>query len=238
MKRLLPLLMLLTLLACKPASEKYQYFNLYAFGTVGTGATLRLDINGATFTVKEDQTDSKWMHEQTIFFFYDILDRTAEGAYDIRMKSYTPVERKLARAKSLIPAEEYGNDAVSFYQDWGFNPTDRTIDVACLYTCLKDSETEHTISLVADDAKSNADTLYLELHHQGHGESYENEAYQPKDFQVQTAFLRFSIGGVLPEGAGQEIVLCLDWDWFPSEDGVLIRENKHFQAFTTVKLSE
>lgn len=240
MKKFLSLLLLLGLLtACFPSgSEKYQYFNLYAFVDVKGNTTVQLSITGDMFRVTDDQTDSKWMHEQTVFIFYDILDRTATGHYDIRIKAYKPVTRQLTRVKSQSSVEEYGSDAVSFYQDWGFNPKARTIDMACLYSSLKDSETEHRIYLVADDARSNADTLYLELHHQGHGESYENEAYEAKDFQVNTTFLRFDLGGVIPPEAGKQIVFSLEWDWLPTEDGAYLREQQHFQVFSTVTLSE
>ena len=240
MKKFLSLFLLLGLLtACFPSgSEKYQYFNLYAFVDVQDNATVRLSITGDTFRVTEDQTDSKWMHEQLIFIFYDILGRTGADQYDIRIKAYKPVMRQLARFKSQSGPDEYGSDAVSFYQDWGFNPKERTMDIACLYSSLKDSETEHRIYLVFDDVRSNTDTLYLELHHQGHGESYENEAYEAKNFQVNTTFLRFDLGGVIPADAGKQIVFSLEWDWLPTEDDAYLREQKHFQVFSTVKLSE
>ena len=160
----------------------------------------------------------------------------------VMMITVIPVSRQDVVAglyrDAKVESAEYGSDAVSFYQDWGFNPKERTMDIACLYSSLKDSETEHRIYLVFDDVRSNTDTLYLELHHQGHGESYENEAYEAKNFQVNTTFLRFDLGGVIPADAGKQIVFSLEWDWLPTEDDAYLREQKHFQVFSTVKLSE
>ena len=243
MKKFLSLLILLGLTACfKPSEEKYQYFNLYAFCEVADGATLRLGITGDTFTVVEDQTDSKWMHQDIVFIFYDILDRKASDQYDIRIKTYQPVTSRPALAMETGGEAVYGSDAVSFYQDWGFDPAHHSFDMACLYTSLKDSETEHQINLVVDYERSSSDTLYLELRHQGHGESFENEAYAAKDFQVNTAFLHFNLShdfaalGLTSGTAGKEMVFCLKWYWFPSENGVLIREPGYSEAFATVTL--
>ena len=231
MKKFLILLTLAGLFACTPSGhESFQYYNLYGFVDVVGPTTLSLEFPAVTLNVTEDRTDSGWARQQTVFFQYDILNRTANDRYDIRVIAYYPVERKLVRPKSAVSAEEYGSDAVAFHEDWGFNREKRTFNVSCYITTLKDSETQHTITLVADEARSNADTLYLELHHQGFGETYENEAYEPKDFIVENRFLRFDLGSVFPVNARKDLVLTLEWDWFPTENGALVRQREHFQA--------
>ena len=101
---------------------------------------------------------------------------------------------------------------------------ERWIDVSCLTTSLKDSQTPHTVNLVLDDVRSNTDTVYLELHHQGSGESFENETWPTTDFQIDTHYLRFDLSGAIPPEARESIVLQIEWDWFEAANGLLLRD--------------
>ena len=237
MKRITTLLSLLALSACTHSGENDAYYeNLYGFGDVIGSAQIRMAEPEITFQVTEDQTDSKWMHEKTVFFLCDLTHKKVENRYEARMKFYEPVLCQDVLPKSRTSEAEYGTDAVSFYQDWGANPEKRTFDIACLYTALKDSDREHRIRMILDDTRSNTDTLYLELHHQGFGESFENTAHEAKDYQVNTRYLRFDLSGCIPPDAGDEIVLSIEWDWFVSQNNILSRERSHNQEFGILKL--
>lgn len=239
MKKILFLLLpVFGLLACNRITENtVLYQNVYGFGDVVSGTEIHFDISDVTLQVTEDQTDSKWMHEQTIFFLADLIRISAPNTYETRIKMYEPVTRKAALAKSAADPAVYGTDAVALYQDWGSDPLRRYINVSCVTTSLKDSETPHTVDLVWDDVRSNSDTLYLELHHQGHGESYENEDYEADAFQMDTHYMRFDLAGAIPPGAGSSIVISLEWDWFETEYDLLVRdEPKHYQVFGTLEL--
>ena len=230
------ILSLLGLVACNPPESTFYYENLYGFGEV-SGTQIRIEATGATLKVTEDQTDSKWMHEQTIFFLCDLLGMPVQGAYETRLKMYEPVTRRAVLAKSTADPTVYGTDAACFYQDWGSYPAKHLLDVACLVTSLKNSETPHTVDLVWDDTRSNADTLFLELHHQGQGESFENTDYDTKDFQVDTHYLRFDLSRAIPSDADESIIISLEWDWFETEDNNLLRDKpRHYQVFGTFEL--
>ena len=164
------------------------------------------------------------MQQQTIFFLCDLTGFTETGAYQATLKMYEPVARKGVVKKSTSDPATYGTDAVALYQDWGSNPKERWIDVSCLTTSLKDSQTPHTVNLVLDDVRSNTDTVYLELHHQGSGESFENETWPTTDFQIDTHYLRFDLSGAIPPEARESIVLQIEWDWFEAANGLLLRD--------------
>ena len=241
MKKILFLLLpVFGLLACDRITENtILYQNVYGFGDVVSGTEIHFDISDVTLQVTEDQTDSKWMHEQTIFFLADLIRISAPNTYETRIKMYEPVTRKAALAKNAADPAVYGTDAVALYQDWGSDPLRRYINVSCVTTSLKDSETPHTVDLVWDNVRSNSDTLYLELHHQGSGESYENDAYATSDFQIDTHFLRFDLADAIPSEAGESIVLHIEWDWFETQDDQLVRSKpQHCEANGIFYLTE
>ena len=240
MKKLLFLLLpLLGVIACKPGESSFYYQNLYAFGTVVSGGQLYVESSGMTIKVTEDLTDGKWMQEQAVFFLCDLTGFAENGSYQASLKSYEPVTRKAALVKSDSDPDVYGNSPVDLQYVWGGNSQKRYIDISCLATSLKNSETVHTIDLVLDDVRSNADTLYLEIHHQGFGESYENEAYGISDFQIDTHYLRFDLSNLIPSSAGPSIVLHFDWDWFEVSNNTLQRDKpKHFEDAGIFTLTE
>ena len=240
MKKILILLIpVLGLIACSPGGSSFYYENVYAFADVSTGGSLVLSPQGTRLQVTEDQTDGKWMQEQTVIILCDLTGITETGAYETRLKMYEPVTRKAVLTKSTADPAVYGTDAVTLYQDWGSDPKARWLNVSCLATSLKNSETPHTIDLVVDDVRSNADTVYLELHHQGSGESFENEGHPTSDFQVDTYYLRFDLSGAIPADAGNSIVLSIEWDWFKTENGNLLRDQPiHDSATGTFNLKD
>ena len=223
-KFLIPLIPLLLALSCTPAKDSFSYQNFYGFGEVEPLGQIVLSGQSVKLQVIEDQTDGKWMQQQTIFFLCDLTGFTETGAYQATLKMYEPVARKGVVKKSTSDPATYGTDAVALYQDWGSNPKERWIDVACLTTSLKDSQTPHTVNLVLDDVRSNTDTVYLELHHQGSGESFENETWPTTDFQIDTHYLRFDLSGAIPPEARESIVLQIEWDWFEAANGLLLRD--------------
>ncbi len=210
-----------------PGDSKFTYTNLYGFGDV-RGTWIRLEPDGQALQITEDLTDKKWIAAERIFFCCDILDATDENTFQIRLKSYEPVTITPALFKSESDPDFYGSDAVSFYQDWGLDDTKQTISLAAVTTSLKTSSKVHRVNLVFDDERSNKDTLYFELRHQGFGESFENEDYDEKDFQVNTHYLTFDLSETIPSDAGSSIILRIDWDWLVSNGaGNLERERKH-----------
>ena len=235
-KFLILLLTVFGLVACKMPESTIYYENLYGFGDV-SGTQIHLEASGAVLQVTEDQTDSKWMHEKSNFLLCDFLGITDQGTYETRLKLYEPVTCKAVLAKSTTDPAVYGHDAVCYYQDWGADPAKHLLNAACLVTSLKNSETPHTVDLVWDDIRSNADTLYLELHHQGQGESFEDETHETSDFQIDIHYLRFDLSGAIPSSAGRSIVLSFEWDWFEDQNNLLFRDKpKHFQVCKVLQL--
>lgn len=232
------------LTACfEDSGDDPLYTNFYGFADVSgldlTGARISIRSEGIFFNVAEDKTDGAWRKEKRIFLQCDVLRQTADNTYDICLKQTRPVIEKDVIFKSQSSEDVYGNDAVSFDQDWGMDVQTRTINMACRYTALQKSTTPHTLNLVFDDSRSTTDTLFFELRHQGAGESYENTDYETTDFQVNGQYLTFDFSGTIPAGAKGSIVISVEWDWLNSNSyEMLERERKHYQSFGTLKLSQ
>lgn len=218
--------------------EEILFSNYYGFGDVsGSRITMRRD--GITLNVTEDKSDGAWQREKRIFLRCDVLRETAPDTYDIRMIDSAPVIERDALVKSQSSEEVYGNDAVSFDQDWGFDAQTVTINMACRYTSLQKSDKQHTLNLVFDDLRSSTDTLFFELRHQGFGESYENTDYEATDFQVNGSYLTFDFSGVMPAGVGKSIIVSIEWDWLVTNGyDMLEREKKHHQVVGTLILDK
>ncbi|MBR1575297.1 MAG: hypothetical protein IJ654_02490 [Bacteroidales bacterium] len=234
----LPLLCLTALTACfDPSEPEYLYTNLYAFGIV-EGGQIRIEPDGITFAVVEDKSDQHWMAHHRIFLCCDVLRMTDETSYEVRLNSYETVNSKPVLVKSETDESVYGTDAVSFDQDWGLDSRQRTLNMALRFTALKNSETTHTIDLVYDDQRSHRDTMFFALHHQGHGESYENTDHEATDFEIRPAYMTFSLSNApVPEGAGSSIVICIEWDWFvPNGLQFLSRETRREKVCGTLYL--
>ena len=240
MKRIFILLLpILMIVSCNLEQDTFKYQNFQSIGNVDVTGQIILPETGATFLIMDDKTDGKWRYEQYVYFLCDVDGINATGAYLTTLKEYKPVQRKAALKKSTTDPAFYGNNAVALYQDWGSSIKERWICVSCLATSLKNSQTAHSINLVYDNLRTNADTLYLELHHQGSGESYENDAYATSDFQIDTHFLRFDLADAIPSEAGESIVLHIEWDWFETQDDQLVRSKpQHCEANGIFYLTE
>jgi hypothetical protein len=222
----------------KTDGEEYIYTNLYGFGNVSISTnTLKVEPDGVEFILAEDKTDGKWNSLDRIYFCCDVLRATDDGRYDIRLKSYEPVVCKAALFKSRTSESVYGNDAVSFFQDWGLDWRVRSFNMACQLTSLTKSSTAHSVDFVFDDTRSHRDTLFFELHHQGLGESYENTDHQATEFQLETRYMTFDFSECIPADAGSNIVFSIEWDWFKSNElNGLTRELKHYQECAVIRL--
>ena len=236
-KVLLSLSALLCLIACdRTEGPQFSYTNVYGFAEV-RGNVLSIPTQGLDLYVSQDKTDGKWASCSRIFYCCDIFLQSAGSNYEATLKDYAPVTSATVRKKSLSSESTYGTDAVCFYQDWGMEPPTPYFNLSCQITRLKNSSTGHSVSLVFDDTRSNRDTLFFELHHQGQGESYENTAHEADAFEVETRYLTFDLSQAIPADAGDDIVLSLEWDWFKVADQKLKdREKVHQQAFGTMRL--
>lgn len=240
MKRIFILLLpILAVVSCNFERDTIKYQNLQAIGNVDITGQIVIPETGATFLITDDKTDGKWIQQQSIFFICDVDGISETGSYLTTLKEYRPVLRKAALKKSTTDPAFYGDNAVALYQDWGASSKERWICVSCLATSLKNSQTSHSINLVYDDLRTNADTLFLELHHQGSGESYENDAYNTSDFQIDTHFLRFDLAEAIPAEAKESIVLHVEWDWFETQNDQLVRNKpRHCETDGILYLNE
>ena len=252
MKKSLVILFLMPLLlgSCGLLDGDFPlYYDMYGVGIVREDGMIYSNSGSTALTVAEDNTDGKWTECKKIFYRCDLLtDKKAESDvvvynqfFGIRLKSYIPVTIKASVDLADTTPEEIGSDGIMFYQDWGYDPSSRTLDMAVNYSAKKESATAHDINLVFDRARSSKDSLFFHLRHNGHGEVYENEDMGVQDVEIRTSYYSFDISQAIPQNPGEKTAVAIEWDWYKSEDGAILTRqtepsmvlgNLYFQAST------
>lgn len=151
----------------------------------------------------------------------DILRKTEgkENEYDIRLLDAYKVTISSPLNKSYFP-EDTKTDAVGVQAAWfggGY------LNVNIQYTMVKESKVNHDIALVYNDVKSNKDTVYLEMYHNAHNESYEYSNIEANKISVVGDYLAYPIEKIIPAGT-EKTVVNIKWKWFLTQEGYLIRD--------------
>lgn len=155
----------------------------------------------------------------------DILNYT-EGKtdeFDINLKDFAEVSIDDVIKESEADEEALGDDAAAVHSAW---LSKDYLNIDASYTAFTSSTVKHDIALVLDDLKSNADTVYLSLRHNAHGESFD-DASLTTGIDVIGQIFSYPVEQVIPDGT-ESIVLCFTWDWFKSVNGILVKDREVF----------
>ena len=142
-----------------------------------------------------------------------IPDTLKSNEYNIRIIDFRGALCEEPVIASSIPLDTLGIDGVNVVQAWvsgGY--LNSFLNVAM----KKNSDTVHDINLLFDDFKSNADTLYLKMRHNAHGESPENPEESFNNLVFAGVYASFPLNNILPTG-GKYPIVHLEWDWYMDE---------------------
>lgn len=177
---------------------------------------------GLAFNVVETSVSAIPDTVKRVMILCDVLRQSGASTdeYDVHLLNFAHVLTKHPVLKSTADEEVIGSDGITLAQLWtGGEYLNGTIQ----FTSVINSKVSHTVNLVFDDTRSNADTLYFSLHHNAHGESLEHEDIPESMLTVSSDYVSFPVTEYIPEGK-DEIVLHLDWSWYKEEFGYLVKE--------------
>lgn len=176
---------------------------------------------GLTYTFTEQACEGRIDTLSRIIAVCDVLEKTSETTYNARLRDFAPVAVQSPKLKSMSSDEELGTDAINLAQGWFSSDY---LNVFYNISMVPNSQTSHTIDLAFDDVRSNSDTLYFELRHNGFGEVYDNPEYTGKT-SLASGYISFPISQFVTGSKNMPVVLT--WDWYVQSGESLLTEKEH-----------
>jgi hypothetical protein len=148
---------------------------------------------------------------------FKVLNQTSGKTkeYDVELMDYTIPIHKAPIKFSTSSAEELVNDPINLAQGWlagGY------FNMLFGITMKYGSTTKHLINLQYNDVKSNKDTLYFQLKHNGYGEVYSSTSSATSQIQYGEGYATFPISQLMPSGK-TSVYVTVSWDWYSNEEG-------------------
>jgi hypothetical protein len=176
---------------------------------------------GLVYTVTEQTCDGKLEDDTRVLIICDILKRTGDKSYDIRLRSFILPLCKQPVAEGVLSEEDSREDPVSVASAW-FGGGYLNINMG-VYV-LPESETKHVFNLV-HYTKAGSDTLYLDLKHNANGEYFGAPDIKDSDLQSGGLWACFPMEGVVPDGV-KSVPVKLSWMWHRLEDGNMVEDTE------------
>lgn len=166
---------------------------------------------GLIYYIEENNTDRSILDCERAMISCEVLRQreNTDREFMIRLTGFAESTLKDIVPLSTADEESIGNDPVDLMNGWisgGY------FNAALQVTSVANSATKHVVNLVYDDVKSNSDTLYFALRHNGFGEVYGSEQSKGKEMKVVSGYFSFPISSLIPEGQSS-IVLSFNWKW-------------------------
>lgn len=206
------------MLSCLPESD-YLYTET-SMCTLLSANTLKTD-NGDIFHITSNNSGSNLPDTlKRVMVRADVLSRVegTSNEYAIRLMEFAGAMVQAPLAKSTLDEEAVGNDGVSITTGW---VSGGYLNVYAYIAMLRPTGVQHTVNLVYDDIRSNSDTLYFELRHNGCGESPENPSIPLSSFEFAGSYMCFPLNGILE--SGKTPVCHLEWDWYEGDESSYTR---------------
>jgi hypothetical protein len=151
--------------------------------------------------------------------YFDVMNKTEgkDDQYDVKLTGYAQPLLKDPILKSTAIDSEIGNDPINLCQGWlsgGY------MNMLFGLTLKAGSETSHLINLEMDDTKSNRDTLYFNLKHNGYGEVYGSSTTATSQILYTEGYASFPISRYLPSGQTR-IYVTITWYWYLNDGNAI-----------------
>ena len=199
--------------SCTLPESSETYYGVQAYCDVVSGK-LAISSSTTTLIVTQDLTDGGWKDCATVFCSFDMSRTGVSDSYSISLLSYIPVVTTPAVHSGISDPETLGSDPVGLFQDWGYDASKKRLNFAVQYVRDKESEVVHDITLVVDDEKSDANTIYFTLRHNAHGDSPVDGEMISGDYETVCRYCGFDLSAVLPSGTSGSLQAVIGWDWY------------------------
>lgn len=204
--------LILSLTSCF-SDKDYMYTDTGMCTVIGP-LRIRTDT-GLVYNIVENDTRSSIPDTlKRVMARCDVL-RAANGKpdeYEVCLKEFMGAFVSEPVLASEAP-EDIGSDGVGVTQAWisgGY------LNSYVNITLLPAADGRHDLNLVYDDVRSNADSLYLEIRHNAHGECPENKDISPANLVFAGAYVSFPVDALIP--AGRKPVVHLEWEWYKEDN--------------------
>lgn len=179
-------------------------YNTYA--TVEKDLTLTDDEGNILHPSEESQLDGK--EGKRLYIVCNVMDKVegTDNEYNIEIQYGYEVTSKEPVMSGSADEETLGNDPVLVS---GFAASAGYINMEARLEYVKDSGVKHSLDLVVDETKTDADTLWLEIRHDANGESVLSDP-PAKSPTTGLALASFPIHKIVKEGQ----VIAIRYNWF------------------------
>ena len=150
---------------------------------------------------------------------FKVLNQTSGKTkeYDVELLGYSQPMQKNPIALSTSTADELVDDPINLAQGWisgGY------LNMLFGITMKAGSTTKHLINLQYNDTKSNKDTLYFSLKHNGYGEIYKTDSANSVQMQYGEAYATFPIKQYMPSGK-TSVYVTISWTCYDTDGSSL-----------------
>jgi len=237
MKKYIVLLLLSAFSSVSCIKDNSDYIATGLMSIVDVSSGLFKADDGVLYEAVQDLTDAGWDTLGRVMISFDLLTASAKtaDAHAIRLNGYQSVRTDKCINMSESDASVYGTDPVAFYQLWGYTE-DHRMSLCYMFTYKIESSVKHTFDLVYDDLRSNSDTLFFSLHHNGKGETLSNEQIPMDSLSLGYDYVTYDLSDCMPAQTGSKKVISIGWDWYETDDygTVYGRDTYHYTKVGTI----
>lgn len=229
MKKIIPFIFALSFLAAFTACNWTEPTSMtYAFGFV-RGSSILSD-GGMTFNVTASECGDNWKLMDRGYFEFKLGKKINEKTYEATVIYATDVHLKEPVDSDDPEIEKYGKDAVGF-ADCYISGTGRNIYLNFyeVFFTVSGSNMKHDINFMFNKEKSSkSDTLFFELKHNGHGETFDNPDVPQEKLVLSTEYTSLNLEEYIKAGATKAI-FAIEYDWHKYDDFMqtYLRETEH-----------
>ena len=176
---------------------------------------------GNIYNVVKGSADDEWTTWDRAFVYCNLIRKTAQGAeneYDIEVLSMSKVLSKDPILVSTMDESVTGKDPIHFEKGFVTGVDKLKMNILFVISFLQNSEKSHLINIAYDDVKSNTDTVYFQLRHNGYGEFFGAENINNDLAAIGQGWLSFPLEDYLPAGQ-DKVVVNFSSEWYKTDPG-------------------
>lgn len=174
---------------------------------------------GNIFNIVNQTCKSNLSDHERALIICDVLQKTGENIYDIRLHGIQKVLTKPSVPQSEATEEMLVEDPVDIYDAWcsgGY------LNMYITFHVKQDSQTAHFINLIQDESLAEEGRYSFTLTHNAYGEVLSKENPQ---MLLVGAYVSFPLTGLIKEDKAE---ITLKWKWYAPEgvDGSEFKDYK------------
>lgn len=214
---------LFVLTAASCSKDNTIRYNNASMGNVVNGQLV--SDQGNILNVVEQSCQGKIDTMQRVFMVCDILSKTAESEYDVRMHYLTEVLTKTPLAMSEVTDEKLLKDDPLLLTDLWISGG--YINIYMTVPIIESSKKKHHINLVYDNTVQKDGEHTFHIHHNADGEVLSDDIVNNSNMKLAGAYVSFRIADLIKENSAK---LKIRWCSYKAENGYIISDTLDAEA--------